>query len=160
MTDPTEETPPAGEDSELTRTRREAATYRARLRDEQHQVTLLTAQRDQAQRGLVEALVAPFMADPGAIWHYADLDDFRADDGGTIDPEKTESLVKRITFRHSYLKGTFEQELARKVGAERARAACSQHIPPGPNGPDDGLADGSYLSSGLAALKQLRRESI
>lgn len=67
---------------------REAARYRARLRDTEQQLAGATAVAEAAQRQLVEHLATGHKIKPEALWASgARLVDLLGDDGG-IDPDK------------------------------------------------------------------------
>src|SRR5215208_475507 len=93
--EPTAEAPasePAGDDPAALR--REAATYRRRLRDAEAERDGLRAQVDARDRADAERLAAAHMESGTDLWH-----DVR-DDAGALDPERVNEAVGRVLATH------------------------------------------------------------
>lgn len=84
--------------------RREAATYRRRLRESEAETSRVTAALDQTQRTLIEDQVAGqpgLLADAADFWRETKLEDLRADDG-SVDPEKVKAALSRTLAEHPH----------------------------------------------------------
>jgi hypothetical protein len=92
--EPTE--PPDGDTEPLTALRREAAGYRTRLRDVEHERDQLAARVDQLERSEVERVAAGAgMSTPADIWLLVEsLDELRVD--GQLNPDRVTERVRTI----------------------------------------------------------------
>ena len=75
--------------------RREAASYRTRLRETEAERDTLRARIDRADRADAERIAAESMTDPADLWLTAQLDGMRGEDG-ELDAERVSAEVARV----------------------------------------------------------------